>query len=405
MKLEIITNEEFDQFAKQYDCQNFFQCGAMKDFFDLNNQENYLIGLKDKSGTLKAATLLVYRSSFLGKKMFEATKGFILDYHDLDLVKLFTEKVYEFIKEHNGYRLLISPYIPCVERDTDANIVEGGFDNREILKYLEKIGYKNIGVGVQVKWDYVLDINNRTPEELLQSFKPNTRNYINRTINKYKLECKTLSYDELGEFKKITEDTCARRGFKDKTLDYYQKMYNTFKDDVVFKIVSLNCDTYINTLKEENATFEAKINELSDGASNKKKKEVMKNDIENNLRKIEETTKLKEEHGNIIPLSGAMFMLYGSEIIYLFSGSYDEYMNFCGQYRIQWEIIKYASLNHYDRYNFFGIMDVFNKQGKDYGVYEFKKGFNGYVEELADVYEYGKGFKYFLYRLIKLVRK
>jgi len=405
MKLEEITKEEFDLFAKTLECQNFFQCGAMKDFFDLNNQENYLIGLKDEKGNVMAAALLVYRSSFLGKKMYEATKGFIKDYSDLDLVKIFTEKVYEFIKNKNGYRLLISPYIPCVERDTDANIVPGGFDNHDTLKYLERIGYKNIGVGVQVKWDYVLDIDKRSPEELLQSFRPNTRNYINRTINKYQLECKDLTYDELGEFKQITEDTCARRGFKDKTLDYYQKMFKAFKDDVVFKIVSLNCDTYINVLKEENKNLEAKIEELSDGPSNIKKKEVMKQDLQNNLRKIEETTKLKEEHGNIIPLSGAMFMLYGREIIYLFSGSYDEYMNFCGQYRIQWEIIKYASVHNYDRYNFFGIMDVFNKDGKDYGVYEFKKGFNGYVEELADVYEYGKGFRYFLYRLVKLIRR
>ena len=404
MILESITKEEFDAFAKTLNCQNFFQCGAMKDFFDANNQENYLIGLKDNN-KLVAATLLIYRSSFLGKKMFEATKGFIIDYNNLDLVKIFTEKVYEFIKSKNGYRLLISPYIPVIERDTDALVVEGGFDNTKVLKHLEKIGYKNIGVGVQVKWDYVLDINKRSPEELLASFKPNTRNYINRTINKYKLECKDLSYDELGEFKKITEDTCARRGFKDKTLDYYQKMYKAFKDDVVFKIVSLNCDTYINTLEEENKSLEAKINELSDGPSNKYKKEVMKNDIQNNLKKIEDTKALKEAHGNIIPLSGAMFMLYGREIIYLFSGSYDEYMSFCGQYRIQWEIIKHASLNDYERYNFFGIMDVFNKDGKDYGVYEFKKGFNGYVEELADVYEYGKGLKYFLYRLIKIIKK
>ncbi|MBO4245897.1 MAG: peptidoglycan bridge formation glycyltransferase FemA/FemB family protein [Bacilli bacterium] len=404
MILEEITKEEFDLFAKTLNCQNFFQCGAMKDFFDVNNQENYLIGLKD-NGKLVAATLLVYRSTFLGKKMFEATKGFILDYNNLELIKIFTEKVYEFIKSKNGYRLLISPYIPVIERDTDANIVAGGFDNTKVLKYLEKIGYKDIGVGVQVKWDYVLDINKRTPEELLASFKPNTRNYINRTINKYKLECKDLTYDELAEFKKITEDTCQRRGFKDKTLDYYQKMYKAFKDDVVFKIVSLNCDTYINTLEEENKTLEAKINELSDGPSNKNKKEVMKNDIQNNLKKIEDTQALKEAHGNIIPLSGAMFMLYGREIIYLFSGSCDEYMNFCGQYRIQWEIIKHASLNHYERYNFFGIMDVFNKDGKDYGVYEFKKGFNGYVEELADVYEYGKGFKYFLYKMLKLIKK
>ena len=85
---------------------------------------------------------------------------------------------------------------------------------------------------------------------------------------------------------------------------------------------------------------------------------------------------MKEEKGNVIPLSAAMFMLYGDEIAYLFSGSYEEYMKFCGQYRLQWQIIKYAADNGYKRYNFYGIQDVFNPNGKDRGVYEFKKGFN-----------------------------
>ena len=51
----------------------------------------------------------------------------------------------------------------------------------------------------------------------------------------------------LGEsfFKKITEDTCNRRGFKDKTLTYYQNMYNTFKDQVVFYICELDIPKYI----------------------------------------------------------------------------------------------------------------------------------------------------------------
>ena len=95
---------------------------------------------------------------------------------------------------------------------------------------------------------------------------------------------------------------------------------------------------------------------------------------------------IQKEKGDILPLSCAMFILYGDEIVYLFSGSYDEYMSFNGQYRLQWEIISYAADNHYKRYNFYGIKDLFNKDGKDYGVYEFKKGFSGYVEELLGTF-------------------
>ena len=156
------------------------------------------------------------------------------------------------------------------------------------------------------------------------------------------------------------------------------EMYDVFGDDVTFKICELNCDNYIKFLEEETAEYQRKVDALPEYNANNKKRDEYINNININKKRIEETTKLKEEKGNIIPLSGAMFMLYGDEIVYLFSGSYEDVMSFCGQYRLQWEIIKYAADNGYKRYNFYGINDVFNPNGKDYGVYLFKKGFNGY---------------------------
>ena len=182
-------------------------------------------------------------------------------------------------------------------------------------------------------------------------------------------------------------------------------MYDSFGDDVTFKICEINLDTYLEVLEEEVNTFTTKIEELSDSSSNKKKKEEMRKNIENNKKKIEETKKLKEEKGSVIPLSAAMFMLYGDEIVYLFSGSYAEYMSFCGQYRLQWEIIKYAADNGYKRYNFYGIQDVFNPKGKDYGVYEFKKGFGGYVEELLGSFILNIGIVGKLYDTLKGIKK
>jgi len=37
----------------------------------------------------------------------------------------------------------------------------------------------------------------------------------------------------------------------------------------------------------------------------------------------------------------------------------------------------------FPRFNFYGISGDFRKEAEDYGVYEFKRGFNGTVEELV----------------------
>lgn len=402
MKFTELDKLEFTQFVSEHETNNFFQSVKMMERLEKEGKEVYLVGVKENDKIVGASLIAATGHKFMGLKTFEAYKGFIIDYHNKELVKFMTDNCIKFLKSKGGLRLVIDPYIPNVSRDMEANVVPG-IDNRDVKDYLYKLGYKD-NDGAQVKWCYVLDINGKTSDELFNDFRSSTRNYINRTINKYKLNIKTLKRDELSEFKKVTSDTCDRRDFADKSLEYYENMYDVFGDDVTFKICELNCDTYINVLKAENEEMERKILELSDSASNKKKKEVMRNDLLNNAKKIKETEKLKLEKGNIIPLSAAMFMLYGPEIVYLFSGSYAEYMNFCGQYRLQWEMIDYAAKKGYKRYNFYGIQDVFNPQGKDYGVYEFKKGFGGFVEELLGSFEISISPKNNLYRLIKKIK-
>lgn len=398
-----LTEKEFTDFVETRSEKNFFQTVMMKNRIAKNDLETYLVGVKENGSVIGASFIAETGHHFMGKKTYEAYKGFILDYHNQQLLKFMTEEVKKFLKNKNGLRLIIDPYIVNVSRDMDANEIDG-VDNRDVRKYLEELGYRYNEDGEQVKWCYCLDINGKSSEELFNEMRPSTRNNINKTISKFKLSIRTLERNQLAEFKKITSDTCERRDFMDKTLEYYQDMYDFFGDDVTFKICELNCDTYIKSLEEENEILKRRVEELSDSSSNKKKKETMRKDIENNLKKIDDTKNLKEKKGNIIPLSAAMFVLYGDEIVYLFSGSYEELMKFCGQYRLQWEIIKYAADHGYKRYNFYGIQDVFNPQGKDYGVYEFKKGFGGYVEELLGSFILPLSFEATIYDLLRKLK-
>jgi peptidoglycan pentaglycine glycine transferase (the second and third glycine) len=381
-----INEEEFKHFSEIVSCHNFFQTVMTIERLKENNEEYYLVGVKEGNQVIGATILVVQGRVILGKKVFNAFKGPLLDYHNKVLLDFFITNLKQFVSQHNGYLLLIYPYIVSQTRDTDGNIVPNGINNLDVKDNLLNLGCTYVGEYIQAKWNYCLDINNLSKEEIFKTFKPNTRNNINKTLNKYLLNVRKLNYDELAEFKKVTEDTCQRRGFPDKSLKYYQDMYKCFKDDVVFYLCELNIDTYVKHLDDEDNISNSKIKELSDSPSNRNKKIALEEEIKGNNKRRTEALNLKKTKGNVIPLSAAMFMLFGDEIIYLFSGSYDEYMSFCGQYRLQWEIISYACDHHYRRYNFFGIKDLFNPQGKDYGVYEFKKGFNGYVEELLGTF-------------------
>lgn len=67
---------------------------------------------------------------------------------------------------------------------------------------------------------------------------------------------------------------------------------------------------------------------------------------------------------------------------YVYGGTYKEYMSLMAQYKVQMEMIKYTKEKlKLPIYDFGGISGDFNPKSKNYGVYEFKKGFGGRVVE------------------------
>ena len=394
-KFMILTDEEFESFVSTHPLSNFFQSIYMKELLIKQGREVYLLGIKEEKNIV-CATLLVSSKCFIFKS-YEALKGYLIDYNNYELINLFTNYIKKFIRKKGGFRLIIDPYIIKKQRDIDGNIIKNGIDNTNIIKYLKSIKFKEINNN-QVKWTFVLDTN-KNINDLLNDMRPNTRNAINKTLDKYKLVVEELSYDKLDIFKKITQDTSKRRNFNDRSLKYYQDIYTSFKNNIKVLVCKLDVQLYINTLLNEKEHLINKINNLSDSNSNIKKKKNFKNEILNIDNKINYMTNISKNNEKYIILSGAMFIMYGNEIVYLFSGSYEEFMKFNGQYRLQYEMIKYASLNNYKRYNFYGI--YLDKNSKDYGVYEFKKGFNGYVEELLGAFEVKVTFIYYIYNLLK----
>ena len=394
LKFSILCDDEFENFAKNHPLNNFFQSIYMKKLLESLNRDVYLVGLKDKSEKIICATLLVNTNTFLHHHTYEALKGYLIDYSNEKLVRYFTKKVIKFIKAIDGFRLIIDPYIIRQEKDVDGNLVEHGIDNTYVIDYLECMNFHEIKNN-QVKLTFVLNTN-KSFDKVFREFKPNTRNIINKTINKYKLIIEELPYERLDEFKKITQETCLRRNFKDRELSYYQMMYKIFKDKIKVLICKLDLTIYLKELLNEKKALEEKLNTNND----KKKKKVI-SDLNSIDKKIKEINELNKKYKRYIILSGAMFILYGDEVVYLFSGSYEEFMKFNGQYRLQYEMIKYACDNNYKRYNFYGIKDATDKDG----IYEFKKGFNGYVEELLGSYEVGISLIYKVYKLLCNIKK
>lgn len=399
-----LTEEEFRNFAANHELKSFIQTPELGSLKKNQGFDIYYVGVKE-SDKIVAATFMMSSASFLGKKIFYAPNGYLIDFENESILNFFTKEIKKYIKSKKGFVLTIDPYFETKQLDIDGNVVPNGYDNTKKIELLKKIGYIYTGKTNQLKYLFSLEIENKVPEKLLSEMKNNTRKFINKSLQKC-ISVRELEYDELNIFKSLTDATSNRKSFSNKSLTYYQEMYKLYKplNQVKYLIAEVNLEEYIEELKLEIENYNQKILKVTSKKNNEKEMKEYTNKIIQLNEKINEVKKIKDEKGNKIITSGAMFIIYGDEIIYLFGGNYKEYLNFYAQYRLQWEMIKYASLNKYKRYNFYGISTL-DPNSPDYGVYKFKRGFNGHVMEMVGQFELKISIFYDFYKIIKKILK
>lgn len=381
-----LSKDEFRDFLDQHQLRSYLQTPEIASLKVSSGWEEYYVGVKENNKILCATMMIAYKGK-LGKK-FSAPRGYLIDFKDKNLLKFFTEKLKKYIKSKGGYVLNIEPKILYKERDINGCLVEGGFNNEEIYQNLLDLGYKHGGfydtldLSKQVRWAFVLSLKDKSEEQVFSGFKPNTRNVIRKAL-KYGVTVRELNYDELDKFVDIVESSGSRKNFHSRELSYFQNMYNLFHDkkEVKFLVSELNIDDYVKVLLEENEELENKLAQLSDSGSNKGKKQEFSQKIKAIKSRVEEAKELKKAHGNVVIMAGAMFMLYGTEIIYLFSGTKTEFLTLKSQYLLQWHIIQYGLKHNFEIHNFYGINGKLDKSDDRYGVYEFKRSFGGNVIE------------------------
>lgn len=403
MEFTELTEDEYEKFWETHPLKTFLSAPEIGHLREKNSWDLKYVGIK-KDKSLVAATMLVSIKRKLGKREFYSPRGYLIDFNNKELVNYFTEELKKYIKKNNGYVLRIDPYVIYKQRDIDGNIVEDGIDNSSIVNNLYKLGFKKVPIKnmEQVGWMFSLDIEGKEEKDILDGMKPNTRNTI-RKASKIGITIRELDYDELDKFQDIMIQTGERKNFSIRKLSYYQDMYKLLhdKNQIKYVITELDLNNYLDGLKKDKEKKEEELSKLSTAKYNDGKRKSLNNEILSFDKRIKETNDIKNSTGkDKIILSGSMFIMIQPEIIYLSSGNYEEYLHFNSQYLIQWDMIKYGISHKFKKYNFYGIPANINEKPKDYGIYEFKRGFNGYVEELIGEFELPISKEYYILKLI-----
>ncbi len=405
-----LTEQEFDSFTQE----NFSHYTQSKDLFeyrDNKSQDVHIVGVKNDKGKVIAGCLFTEARVIKFFKYFYSHRGPVMDFHNTELVTFFFENLTQYLKKQNCLFTLVDPYMVINEYNADGEIIVS--HHYETFKTtLEGLGYQHQGYSIgyhplsQIRWLSVLDLKDKTEADLLKAMQYQTRRNIKKTEEMH-VQVEELSIDETERFFKLFKMAEEKHGFSFRDLDYFKEMQKIYKNSAL-KIATINLKDYLSTLTTQQQSItetltlaEEKLEENPNSKKQKSKVQDLRQRLQSSNKKIERIQSLIESDGEVLDLAAALYIYNNHEMYYLSSGSNPKYNEFMGAYKLQWEMIKFSLDHHIDRYNFYGVTGDFSKDAEDYGVQQFKKGFNAHVEEyIGDFVKPIKKNWYFIYKLL-----
>lgn len=414
MEFVILKEKEFELFSRTYDQASFMQTVELAHLKEdyLKSKVHY-VGIRNQKKVVAAAMILEDRTIF-NKKRFYSPRGLLVDYHDKKMLRFFTEHLKKYIKSCGGFVLTIDPNVVYRVRSSDGEILSSNPADDESIENLKSMGYRHHGFNLyldalQARWAYRMSLD-EDYETKKSRFSKSTRKNIDSCIKKGLL-VREGTIDDLEVMTEIFDLTSKRKDFFSRSLGYYKKMYEHMKDLMTIYIAYLDPDVYCEHTKAlldaeviNNQEIEAKMKIDNVGNKLLKKKETSDTLLNKYRLELQRAERFKKEHPNGLDIGCLLSLRSGKEYLTLSSGVLEEYKSFTPKYLMYEHHIKEAYKEGFQYCNFYGITGDFNPENKYYGIYEFKKGFNGNVIELIGQFELPITGFYSFFQILKKVR-
>lgn len=150
-------------------------------------------------------------------------------------------------------------------RNADGEILES-YDNRAVIKTLEDLGYKHQGWTVgystmsQIRWLSVLDLKDKSEDQLLKEMDYQTRRNIKNVWNGRK--SKNATYGWNGYVLWIIPNGRRKHGFKFRDKPYFYEMQKTYKDHAMLKLAYIDLKDYLSTLQQKHDSLIEQLAEV-----------------------------------------------------------------------------------------------------------------------------------------------
>ena len=338
------------------------------------------VGMEDENGNLVATCLILLRKTPFGFSYGYAPRGFILDYSNKDVIKVFTTYLKEYMKNNKIIYIKFDPDIKYQDIDENGNKIDGGENNYELYDYMLSLGYKHTGFyrlyeGNQPRYTFRINLK-KSWEEIEAKFNKSFMKSVKRSYSYNLIVDNDVKVDD---FYRLLQSNSSKDDFDPHSLEYYKIFSEEMSKDNNMKYFNISIRP-----KELLENISKEIDALNKELEVSKKKEA---DIKNKVSRLEREKEVFSKIDKAEVCICSLICTYTKTHAWsLYIGS-DDLANFTfAVTRSYYEAIKDAYNNGYEFFDLFGTPGDPNTKYKNLAkLHDFKRKFGDeYIEFIGE---------------------
>ena len=406
MQLVELNEKEYKEFTKNNKA-HFLQSYEWGEVSHLRKNKVYYLGLKDDD-KIVASALVLEKKLYSKYTYFYIPRGYTIDYHNKELLKIFTNEMIKFAHEHHAIYFKIDPAIKLHTIDENANIIEGP-NNYDIVKNIESVGFKHLKLTNyfetnQPRFTFRIPLVGSI-EEIENKYTNTTKARIKKALDS-EVFVDIGNQDDVKEFSRLMELTEKRQDFYSHSSEFFNNFYKIFKKSnmVTLYLGKINLLKLKTKLDKNIKELEDEFNSLKNIDS--KKANGRKKEIEKNINSIKSQLEfLKDKPLKTIVVSSYLIVKYNDFAWALYAANDMDYKTIYANYLVYQKQIRDSYNEGYKFFDVFGTIGNPNAENKLIGLHDFKKKWGGEYTEFIGEFDYILNpILYFMYKRIAPIK-
>lgn len=397
MFIENVSPQEYTRLSTKTKSEHFLSSVRWAQFRKQGGWDYKIVGWSQDDELTIAALVLFKKGGKLPFKVAYSPRGYI--YLNTNNEAEFTTALNKYLKKQGAFVYKIAPNQIYSLLDKKLNRIAMQDDER--ITTFQNLGYHHQGFvnnfeGMQPRHTIRIDTK-VSYEQALQRMDAKTRNRI-KAGNKNGLVIEECDFTYLSTFMSILQETAIRDNFTIREISYFEKMHETFGNDLKLRLAKIDFKLAIEKMEMELETVESELsivleelenNEL--GAKRRRKLTNRKQEYENKVKKnntiINEFTKEVEKYPQGKYIGGAIYICEGKRAWYIYGGTSNSYRYMLPSYALVGYMIKELIESEFEYFDLFGIGGDYDPTNQVFGLYDFKKGFGGQAVEFIGEFD------------------